>query len=71
MESRQNSFINLIHTIMKTIYAFIAVMCLFLATATTDSAVNQILWSGSMMLIAWLSGYAFSKRLTDEEEERV
>ena len=57
---------------MKTFFAFIAVMCLFLATASADSAINQILWSGPMLLIAAISGNAFAKRLTTEEkEERV
>lgn len=57
---------------MKTIYATIAVICLFLATASADSAINQILWSGAMLLIAGLSGKALANRLTTEEkEERV
>ena len=54
---------------MKTIYALIAVMGIFLATATADSAFNQIIWSGSMLLVAWLSGKAFAKRMTEEEKE--
>ena len=67
MESRQNSNFNLYN--MKTIYAFIAVICLFLATATADTSFNQILWSGSCLLISGISGRAFARHLTDEEKE--
>lgn len=54
---------------MKTIYALIAVISLIMATATADSAFNQILWSGSMLLVTWLSGKAFVKRMSEEEKE--
>lgn len=57
---------------MKTIYAIIAVFSLFLATASADSATNQIIWSASCLLVCGISGRAFAKSLTNEEkEERV
>lgn len=54
---------------MKTILSFIAVFALFLATATADSSLNQILWSGSCLAIAGISGKALTKLLTKEEQE--
>jgi hypothetical protein len=54
-------------SIKKTILGMVAITSLFLACGEADSALTQILWSGSMMLICYLSGKALTKYLSEEE----
>lgn len=73
MEQKHNSNFNLIHimknSIIRAIVGMVTIISLFLACAEANSAVNQLLWSGSWLLVCGLSGKAFSKYLTDEEKE--
>lgn len=57
--------------IMRTIYGMVAIMSLFLACGEAETATNQLLWSGSMMLICWLSGKGFEKYMTEEEKKET
>ena len=59
-------------SVKKSIYGFIAIISLFLACSEADTTFNQILWSGSMLLISGISAKGFEKHMTTEEkEERV
>lgn len=56
----------------KLIYATATIISLFLICCEADTMVNQILWSGSWMLVCGLSAKALGNNLTEEEkEERV
>ena len=73
MELKQHSNFNL-YTIMKNsiirfILGMVTIISLFLAGSEADSAFNQLLWSGSCLLVCGISGKAFSKYLTNEEKE--
>lgn len=57
--------------IMRTIYGMVAVASLFLACSEAETGTIQILWSGSMLLIAGLSGKEFEKYMTEEEKNET
>ena len=59
--------------IIRAIVGMVTIMSLFLAGAEADSAKNQLLWSGSCLLVCGVSAKVFEKYcLTKEErEERV
>lgn len=56
-------------SIIATILGFIAVMSLFLACGEADTSFNQIIWSGSWMLICLISGKASTKFIDDIDKE--
>lgn len=59
-------------SIIRTILGMVSIFSLFLACGEADSAVGQILWSGSWLLVSGLSAKRFEKYMTKEEkEERV
>lgn len=55
-------------SIIATILAAIAVMALFIACGEADTSFNQILWSGSWMLVSFLAGKGSTKLINDIEE---
>lgn len=58
--------------ILKSILGVIGFFSLFLACGEAETALSQLLWSGSMMLICFASMKGYEKLMTDEEkEERV
>lgn len=59
--------------IIRTIIGMVSIMSLFLACAEADSATNQLLWSGSCLLVCGISGKVFVKHCMtkEEKEERV
>lgn len=54
--------------ILKNLFGFIAGMSLFLACAEAETAMTQLIWSGSMLLVCWISVKGFEKYMTDEEK---
>jgi hypothetical protein len=56
-------------SIISSILAAIAVIALFLACGEADTAFNQILWSGSWMLVCFISGKASTKFIDDIDKE--
>lgn len=56
-------------SIIATILGFIAVISLFLACGEADTSFNQILWSGSWMLVCFVCGKGSSKLIEDIEKE--
>ena len=54
---------------LSTILAAIAVIALFLACGEADTSFNQILWSGSWMLICFICGKGSTKLMNDIDEE--
>ena len=58
--------------IKKTIYGLIALASLFLACGESIIPCHQPIWTGSMLLICYLSARLCEKNMTKEEkEERV
>lgn len=58
--------------ILKTFLGMVGMTSLMLACAEAETILSQLLWSGSMMLICFLSMKGFERLMTDEEkEERV
>jgi hypothetical protein len=55
--------------ILKTILGFVGMMSLFLACGEGETILSQFLWSGSWMLVCFLSFKGFEKLMTDEEKE--
>ena len=49
--------------------AAIAVIALFLACGEADTSFNQILWSGSWMLICFICGKGSTKLMNDIDKE--
>ena len=59
-------------SIIKTILGVVTLLSLFLACAEADTILSQVIWTSSCLYICYLSGKAFTKYLTKEEqEERV
>lgn len=56
-------------SIIANIFALIAVFSLFLACGEADTSFNQILWSGSWMLICFASGKISTKFIDDIDKE--
>lgn len=54
-------------SIIATILAAIAVLALFLACGEAETSFNQILWSGSWMLVCFLAGKGSTKFINDIE----
>lgn len=58
--------------ILRTFLGMIGMTSLMLACAEAETIMNQLLWSGSMILICFASMKGFERLMTDEEkEERV
>lgn len=56
----------------KSILGMVAMTTLFLACAEAETAFNQLLWSGSMLLICGISAKKLERIFDKEEkEERV
>ena len=56
-------------SIISTILAAIAVIALFLACGEADTMFNQVLWSGSWMLICFICGKGSTKLIEDIDKE--
>jgi hypothetical protein len=56
-------------SIIATILAAIAVIALFLACGEAETRGAQLLWSGSWMLVCFISGKASTKFIDDIDEE--
>lgn len=57
-------------SIIRAIVGMVAIMSLFLACAEADSAINQLLWSGSCLFVCGVSAKVFEKHcMTKEEKE--
>ena len=56
-------------SIKRAILGMVTMFSLFLACAEADSAINQLLWSGSMLCVCGVSAKRFEKYMTDEEKE--
>ena len=74
MEQKHNSNFNLIHimknSVIRAIVGMVTIISLFLACAEANSAVKQLLWSGSWLLVCGISGKVFEKYcMTKEEKE--
>ena len=54
-------------SIISTILAAIAVIALFLACGEAETMFNQVLWSGSWMLVCFISGKASTKYFNEED----
>lgn len=57
-------------SIIRAIVGMVTIMSLFLACAEADSATNQLLWSGSWLLVCGISGKVFGKYCLTDEEKR-
>ena len=70
--SNFNLYTHMKKEILNTILGMIGMTSLMLTCAEADTILNQLLWSGSMMLICYASMKVFERLMTDEEkEERV
>ena len=70
--SNFNLYTHMKKEILKTILGMIGMTSLMLTCAEAETILNQLLWSGSMMLICYASMKGFERLMTDEEkEERV
>ena len=74
MEQKHNSNFNLIHimknSVIRAIVGMVTIISIFLACAEANSAANQLLWSGSWLLVCGISGKVFEKYcMTKEEKE--
>lgn len=57
---------------MRGFYATLTMVSFILMLGEAETAMNQLLWSGSMMLICGFSAKGFEKYMTEEEKnERV
>ena len=54
---------------LSTILAAFAVISLFLACGEADTSFNQILWSGSWMLVCFICGKGSTKLMNEIDEE--
>ena len=55
--------------ILKTILGMTGMFSLFLACGEAETALSQLLWSGSMMLICYASMKGLDALMTKEEKE--
>lgn len=55
--------------IFKTFLGMTGIFSLFLAGAEAETMFNQVLWSGSMMLICYASFKGIEALMTKEEKE--
>lgn len=57
-------------SIIRAIVGMVTITSLFLACAEADSAINQLLWSGSCLFVCGISAKIFEKHcMTKEEKE--
>lgn len=54
-------------SIIKYTLGMVTVISLFLACGEAETAFNQILWSGSWMLVCFISGKATTKYFNEED----
>lgn len=57
------------NSVIRAIVGMVAIISLFLACAEANSATNQLLWSGSCLLICGISAKVFEKYCMTEEEK--
>lgn len=59
-------------SIISSVLAAIAVIALFLACGEAETSFNQILWSGSWMLVCFLAGKGSTYFMDEvDKEERI
>lgn len=59
-------------SVKKAIFGMVAITSLFLACSEAETSLSQCLWSGSMLVISYLSAKGVERNLSKEEkEERV
>lgn len=56
-------------SIISTVLGMGAVLALFTACCDADTAFNQILWSGSWMLVSFACGKGSTKYMNEVDEE--
>lgn len=55
--------------ILKSVLGLTAMTSLFLACGEAETILNQLLWSGSMMIICFASAKGLEALMTEEEKE--
>lgn len=58
-------------SIIRTIIGMVTITSLMLACAEADSATNQLLWSGSCLLVCGISAKVFDCITKGEQEEEI
>ena len=56
-------------SIIATALGFIAIMSMFIACGEADTSFNQILWSGSWIMVSFVCGKGSSKLINEIEKE--